>query len=72
MKKIGLISIEEETNMNKTINDAMMTPITPFVREIFDLMDAETGELLSPDYAPQLIDLLKGEHTVRSFGCCKP
>ncbi|KAK8817402.1 hypothetical protein AV274_0190 [Blastocystis sp. ATCC 50177/Nand II] len=64
MKKIGLISIEEETNMNKTINDAMMTPITPFEREIFDLMDAETGELLSPDYAPQLIDLLKGEHTL--------
>ena len=40
MKKIGLISIEEETNMNKTINDAMMTPITPVEREIFDLMDA--------------------------------
>lgn len=70
-KKIGQISIEEETNMNKTINDELMTPITPFEREIFDIMDSETGELLSADYAPQLIDILKGEHTVHSVALCE-
>ena len=30
MKKIGQISIEEDKEMNSTINDSMMVPIIPF------------------------------------------
>lgn len=64
MKKIGEISIEEETEMNKTINDSLMTPITPFERELFDLLDTETGELLSVDSVSPLMDILKKDHSV--------
>lgn len=64
MKKIGEISIEEETEMNKTINDSLMTPITPSERELFDLLDTETGELLSVDSVSPLMDILKKDHSV--------
>ena len=67
MKTIGQISIEEETIMNTTINDSMMVPIMPFERQIFEMVDAETGDLFSVDKIPSFLNFIKEEHSVCHF-----
>lgn len=64
MKRIKEISIEEEDGVNSAINDPLMTPITPFERELFELLDPESGELLSGDTVPSFIEFLKKDHSV--------
>ena len=54
MKRIGEISLEEDEAMNTVIRDKLMTPITPFERKLFDVVDPETGELFSVDYTQRL------------------
>ena len=67
MKRIGEISLEEDEGMNTVIRDNLMTPITPFERKLFDVVDPETGELFSVDYIPLFLNLIKESHSVCSF-----
>lgn len=46
------------------INDPLMTPITSFERDLFELLDPESGELLSVDTVPLFIEFLKKDHSV--------
>ena len=64
MKKISQISIEEDKEMNSTINDSMMVPIIPFERRIFEMVDAESGDLISNEMVPTFLAFLKEDHTV--------
>lgn len=64
MKMIGQISIEEEEEMNNTINDSIMVPIVPFERRIFEMVDPDSGDLISIDMVSSFINLMKEEHTV--------
>ena len=67
MKTIGQISREEENEMNVTINDPIMTPIVPFERRIFEMVDPEDGDLISVDMIDPFLAFMKEEHTVRNF-----
>ena len=64
MKKISQISIEEDKEMNSTINDSMMIPIIPFERQIFEMVDAESGDLISNEMVPTFLAFMKEDHTV--------
>ena len=64
VKRIKEISIEEEDNVNSAINDPLMTPITSFERDLFELLDPESGELLSVDTVPLFIEFLKKDHSL--------
>ena len=51
--------------MNNTINDRMMVPIIPFERQIFEMVDAESGDLISIDMIPSFLNFVKEEHSVQ-------
>lgn len=50
--------------MNNTINDSIMVPIVPFERRIFEMVDPDSGDLISIDMVSSFINLMKEEHTV--------
>ena len=50
--------------MNSAINDPLMTPITPFERSLFELLDPATGELVSLETVPAFIEFMKKDHSV--------
>lgn len=64
MKKISQISIEEDKEMNSTINDSMMVSIIPFERQIFEMVDAKSGDLISNEMVPTFLAFMKEDHTV--------
>ena len=65
MQTIGQISREEEKEMNNIINDPMMTPIVPFERQIFEMVDPEDGDLKSIDMVDTFLTFIREDHTVR-------
>lgn len=71
-KRIGEITIEDEDDMNQAVNDPLMTPITSFERELFGMLDVESGELASDEMVPKFLELMKQEHSVRSLYCFSP
>ena len=64
MRRIKEIPFEDEDNMNATVNDPLMTPVTTFERDLFELLDPESGELQDVDTAPSFIEFLKMDHSV--------
>ena len=53
--------------MNQAINDPLMTPVTPFERELFEMLDTESGELRNRKLVAKFLEFMKKEHSVRFF-----
>lgn len=51
--------------MNQAINDPLMTPITSFERELFEMLDTESGELRNQEMVAKFLEFMKKEHSVR-------
>ena len=58
--------------MNQAVNDSLMTPITSFERELFGMLDVESGELASDEMVPKFLEFMKGEHSVGSLYILSP